>query len=197
MVSTVALTVALFVVIPKGFFPQQDTGLIVGISEGAEDISPQGMKERQAAILDIVARDPAVPSVTGYIGPGGATVTENDGRVFITLKAKGLRTASADEVIARLDRALRSVDGARPYMQAAQDINVGARLSKTQYQYTLVDVDTDELNHWAPILLQKLENSARIVRRRERRAERRPDARDQCRSLRRVPGRDRARVGQC
>jgi hydrophobe/amphiphile efflux-1 (HAE1) family protein len=156
MIFTVALTVVLFIVIPKGFFPQQDTGLIVGISEGAQDISPQAMMERQAAILDIIARDPAVASATGYIGPGGATVTENDGRVFITLKPHGERTATADQVIARLDRALQPVQGVRLYMQAAQDINVGARLSKTQYQFTLVDVDSDELNHWATILLQKL-----------------------------------------
>jgi hydrophobe/amphiphile efflux-1 (HAE1) family protein len=156
MILTVALTIALFVIIPKGFFPQQDTGLIVGISEGAQDISPEAMMERQAAILDVVARDPAVASATGYIGPGGATVTENDGRVFITLKPHGQRTASADQVIARLDRALQSVEGVRLYMQAAQDINVGARLSKTQYQFTLVDVDSAELDHWAPILIQKL-----------------------------------------
>jgi hydrophobe/amphiphile efflux-1 (HAE1) family protein len=156
MIFTVALTVVLFIVIPKGFFPQQDTGLIVGISEGAQDISPQGMMGRQGAILDIIARDPAVASATGYIGPGGATVTENDGRVFITLKPHGERTATADQVIARLDRALQPVQGVRLYMQAAQDINVGARLSKTQYQFTLVDVDSGELNHWATILLQKL-----------------------------------------
>jgi hydrophobe/amphiphile efflux-1 (HAE1) family protein len=163
MILTVALTVALFVIIPKGFFPQQDTGLIVGISEGAQDISPQAMMSRQAAILDIAARDPAVASAIGYIGPGGATVTENDGRVFITLKPHGQRTASADEVIARLDRALQPVEGVRLYMQAAQDINVGARLSKTQYQFTLVDVDSAELDHWAPILLGKLSELAALA----------------------------------
>jgi multidrug efflux pump subunit AcrB len=156
MIFTVALTVVLFIVMPKGFFPQQDTGLIVGISEGAQDISRQAMMERQAAILDIIARDPAVASATGYIGPGGATVSENDGRVFITLKPHGERTATADQVITRLDRALQPVQGVRLYMQAAQDINVGARLSKTQYQFTLVDVDSSELEHWATILLQRL-----------------------------------------
>ena len=157
MIATVCLTLWLFVIIPKGFFPEQDTGMIVGISEGAQDISPQAMMERQAAILAVVARDPAVASVTAYIGPGGATVTENDGRVFITLKPHGERTATADQVIARLNRALQPVEGAKLYMQAAQDINVGARLSKTQYQFTLVDVDSAELNHWAPLLLQKLQ----------------------------------------
>ena len=141
MLATVAATVWLFVVIPKGFFPQQDTGLILGVSEAAQDVSPDGMKERQQAILEIASRDPAVASAVGYIGPGGATVTENDGRVFITLKPEGQRTATADQVIARLTTALQQVQGMTLYMQAAQDINIGARLSKTQYQFTLVDVD--------------------------------------------------------
>ena len=157
MILTVCLTVVLFVQIPKGFFPQQDTGMIVGITEGAQDISPQAMKDRQQAILDVVTKDPAVASVIAYIGPGGATVTENDGRMFITLKPQGERHVTADQVIARLNRSLQPVEGVTLYMQAAQDINVGARLSKTQYQYTLVDVDGQELSHWAPILLQKLQ----------------------------------------
>src|SRR4029077_11864759 len=157
MILTVCLTVALFVQIPKGFFPQQDTGMIVGITEGAQDISPEAMKDRQQAILNVVTKDPAVASAIAYIGPGGATVTENDGRIFIHLKPRGQRTASADQVITRLNRALQPVEGVTLYMQAAQDITVGARVSKTQYQYTLVDVDSDELNHWAPILLQKMQ----------------------------------------
>ena len=163
MILTICATVALYVVIPKGFFPQQDTGMIVGISEGAQDISPQGMKDRQEAVLDVVSRDPAVASATAYIGPGGSTVTENDGRMFITLKPHGQRRATADQIIARLNRALQPVQGIRLYMQAAQDINVGARLSKSQYQYTLVDVDSDELNHWAPILLEKLRGLPQIT----------------------------------
>jgi hydrophobe/amphiphile efflux-1 (HAE1) family protein len=156
MIATIAATLLLFVQIPKGFFPQQDTGLIVGIAEGAENISPQAMKDRMQAILAVVAKDPAVAAANAYIGPGGSTVTENDGRMFITLKPLGQRTASADQVIARLNKALQPVWGITLYMQAAQDITIGARLSKTQYQYTLVDVDGDELDHWAPILLQKL-----------------------------------------
>ena len=158
MILTVFLTVALFVAIPKGFFPEQDTGMIVGISEGAQDISPQAMMERQQAVLGVVIKDPAVASATAYIGPGGSTVTENDGRMFITLKPQGQRTATADQVITRLNRALQPIQGITLYMQAAQDINVGARLSKTQYQFTLVDVDSDELNHWAPVLLEKMQS---------------------------------------
>jgi hydrophobe/amphiphile efflux-1 (HAE1) family protein len=157
MIATVVLTLLLFVIIPKGFFPQQDTGMIVGISEGAQDISPQAMMDRQEAVLGVVVKDPAVASATAYIGPGGSTVTENDGRMFITLKPQRERSATADQVITRLNRALQPIQGIRLYMQAAQDINVGARLSKTQYQYTLVDVDSAELNHWAPLLLEKMQ----------------------------------------
>jgi hydrophobe/amphiphile efflux-1 (HAE1) family protein len=157
MIFTVVLTFVLFVVIPKGFFPQQDTGMIVGISEGAQDISPQAMMDRQEAVLGVVVKDPAVASAIAYIGPGGSTVTENDGRMFITLKPNSERSATADQVITRLNRALQPVEGITLYMQAAQDINVGARLSKTQYQYTLVDADNTELNYWAPMLLKKLQ----------------------------------------
>jgi hydrophobe/amphiphile efflux-1 (HAE1) family protein len=163
MISTVAATLVLFVEIPKGFFPQQDTGLIVGIAEGAQNISPQGMKERTQALLEVVTKDPAVASANAYIGPGGSTVTENDGRMFIQLKPPGQRTATADQVIGRLNKALQPVWGITLYMQAAQDITIGARLSKTQYQYTLVDVDSDELDHWAPILLQKLQTLPQLT----------------------------------
>jgi len=156
MISTVALTGILFIQIPKGFFPQEDTGLIQGIAEGAQNISPQAMKDRMQAVLAVVTKDPAVAAANAYIGPGGPTVTENDGRVFITLKPYGQRPG-VDQVIARLNKALEPVWGITLYMQAAQDITVGARVSKTQYQYTLVDVDSDELNHWAPILLQKMQ----------------------------------------
>ncbi len=157
MLMTVAATVALFIIIPKGFFPQQDTGLIVGISEAAQNVSPDGMKQRQQAILAIASHDPAVASAVGYIGPGGPTVTENDGRVFITLKPQGQRNVTADQVITRLNAALQQVQGMTLYMQAAQDITIGSRLSKTQYQYTLTDVDEQELSHYAPRLLQKLQ----------------------------------------
>ena len=158
MLATVAATGYLFVIIPKGFFPQQDTGIIMGISEAATDVSPDGMKQRQQAILEIAAQDPAVASAVGYIGPGGPTVTENDGRVFITLKPEGQRNVTADQVIARLSIALQQVQGMRLYMQAAQDITIGSRLSKTQYQYTLVDIDQDELNFYAQKLMAKLQD---------------------------------------
>jgi len=162
MISTVALTGVLFIEIPKGFFPQEDTGLIQGIAEGAQNISPQAMKDRMQAVLAVVTKDPAVAAANAYIGPGGPTVTENDGRVFITLKPFGQRPG-VDQVIARLNKALQPVYGITLYMQAAQDITIGARVSKTQYQYTLVDVDSVELNHWAPILLKKLETLPQLT----------------------------------
>jgi hydrophobe/amphiphile efflux-1 (HAE1) family protein len=162
MISTIVATFVLFVAIPKGFFPQEDTGLIQGVAEGAENISPQAMKERMRAVLAVVMQDPAVAATNAYIGPGGPTVTENDGRVFITLKPLGQR-AGVDLVIARLNKALQPVWGITLYMQAAQDITIGARVSKTQYQYTLVDVDSDELDHWAPILLKKLQTLPQVT----------------------------------
>jgi hydrophobe/amphiphile efflux-1 (HAE1) family protein len=162
MISTVVLTGVLFIEIPKGFFPQEDTGLIQGIAEGAENISPQAMKDRMRAVLAVVMKDPAVAAANAYIGPGGPTVTENDGRVFITLKPYGQRPG-VDQVIARLNKALQPVYGITLYMQAAQDITVGARVSKTQYQYTLVDVDIDELDHWAPTLFNKLKTLPQLT----------------------------------
>ncbi|WP_428486563.1 efflux RND transporter permease subunit [Rhodopila sp.] len=157
MILTVAATMQLFIVIPKGFFPQQDTGLIVGISEAAQDVSPADMKLRQQALVELASRDPAVASAVGYIGAGGPTVTENDGRVFITLKPRNQRNVTADQVIARLSQTLQQVQGMTLYMQSAQDITIGSRLSKTQYQYTMTDVDAQELALYAPKLLRKLQ----------------------------------------
>jgi HAE1 family hydrophobic/amphiphilic exporter-1 len=108
MIATVALTGVLFVEIPKSFFPQEDTGLIQGIAEGAENISPQAMQDRMRAVLAVVMKDPAVAAANAYIGPGGPTVTENDGRVFITLKPLNQRVG-VDQVIARLNKALQPV----------------------------------------------------------------------------------------
>ena len=155
MLGTVALTGYLYVVIPKGFFPQQDTGLILGQSEAAQDISFQAMQERQQALLDAIIRDPAVATVGSAVGAGGGLYTINDGRVFIQLKPHGQRDP-IDKVIARLRTALARIQGITLYMQAAQDITIGARLNKTQFQYTLNDADLGELNHWAGLFLDKL-----------------------------------------
>jgi HAE1 family hydrophobic/amphiphilic exporter-1 len=155
MLGTVVLTGYLYVVIPKGFFPQQDTGLIIAQSEAAQDISFQAMAERQQALLNAIMRDPAVATVGSAVGAGGGTYTVNDGRVFIQLKPANEREP-IDEVIARLRTNLAKIQGITLYMQAAQDITVGARLNKTQFQYTLNDADQGELSHWASLFLEKI-----------------------------------------
>jgi hydrophobe/amphiphile efflux-1 (HAE1) family protein len=156
MLGTIALTGYLYVIIPKGFFPQQDTGQIVGITEASQDISFAAMVQRQQALVDVLLKDPAIESVSNYVGPGGPTATLNQGRVFIVLKPGNQRDASADQVINRLRPQLAKIQGIALYMQAAQDITIGARLTKTQYQYTLTDADSTELTHWAAIFVEKM-----------------------------------------
>ena len=152
-IATVAATVALYIVIPKGFFPQQDTGFIQGVAESGQDISFAEMSRRALAVVDIVRADPDIYSVGNTLGSS----TLNNSNFFITLKPKNEgRTASADEVIARLRRKLASVEGVTLFMQAAQDINVGGRIARTQYQYTLTDADIAELGAWAPRILERL-----------------------------------------
>lgn len=155
MIGTIVLTGYLYVIIPKGFFPQQDTGLILGQSEAAQDISFQAMAERQQAMLDAVVRDPAVASVGSAVGAGGGTYTVNNGRVFIQLKPADQRDP-IDRVITRLRTNLAKIQGITLYMQPAQDITVGARLNKTQFQYTMNDADQGELSHWAGLFLDKI-----------------------------------------
>jgi hydrophobe/amphiphile efflux-1 (HAE1) family protein len=162
MLGTVALTAWLFVIIPKGFFPEQDTGLILGVTEAAENISPNGMAALQKRVIGTVLKDPAVATVGAYIGAGGATSTENQGRIFVALKPRPKR-ASIETVMARLDRAMRRVTGVRLYMQPVQDINIGGRLTATQYQYTLTDIDLSELNAWAPRIEAALAKLPQIV----------------------------------
>jgi HAE1 family hydrophobic/amphiphilic exporter-1 len=154
--ATLAVTGYLFVIIPKGFFPQQDTGLITGVSEVAQDVSFKEMMRRQEAIGDIVGKDPAVTTYAMSIGTGGSVAALNNGRIFITLKPRSERDVSADQVIARLRPKLEAVEGARLFMQAAQDVNVGGRAARTQFQYTLQDSNFEELNEWAPKVLEKL-----------------------------------------
>jgi len=155
MLGTIALTGYLYVLIPKGFFPEQDTGLIIGLSEAAQDISFQAMAERQQALLNALMRDPAVASVGAAVGAGGGNTTVNNGRVYIALKPKNQR-GSMDQVLARLRTNLAKIQGITLYMQAAQDITVGGRVSKTMYQYTLNDADPGELNHWAALFLDRI-----------------------------------------
>jgi hydrophobe/amphiphile efflux-1 (HAE1) family protein len=155
MFGTIALTGYLYVVIPKGFFPQQDTGLIIAQSEAAQDISFQAMAERQQALLDAIVRDPAVDTVGAAVGAGGGVYTLNDGRVYIQLKPNNQRDP-IDKVIARLRTNLAKIQGITLYMQPAQDITIGARLNKTQFQYTLNDADPGELDHWSKLFYDKI-----------------------------------------
>jgi hydrophobe/amphiphile efflux-1 (HAE1) family protein len=154
-VATVALSGYLFVVIPKGFFPTQDTGILVGTSEASQDISFAEMSRRQVALGDIVAKDSDVATVGMIVGATG-NQTQNNGRMFITLKPLGERKASATEIIRRLGPKLAEVEGAALFLQPAQDINVGGRPSRTLFQYTLQDPDLNELNEWAPKVYEKL-----------------------------------------
>ena len=154
--ATLGVTAYLFITIPKGFFPQQDTGLISGVSEAAQDISFAEMMKRQEALGDVVASDPAVATIAMAIGTGGSSSSINNGRMFITLKPKDQRDASAGEVISRLRPKLEKIEGAKLFLQASQDINVGGRASRTQFQYTLQDANIDELNALAPKILDKL-----------------------------------------
>jgi hydrophobe/amphiphile efflux-1 (HAE1) family protein len=156
MFGTIVVTGYLYYVIPKGFFPQQDTGMILGIAEAGQDISFDAMVQRMEAVINVLTKDPAVSAVGAGIGPGGATVTLNQGRMFIALKPREQRDVSAGQIINRLQPRLARIQGITLYMQAAQDITVGGRLSKTQYQYTLADADSNELNHWSAIFLDRL-----------------------------------------
>jgi len=152
--ATVVIAVGLYVNMPKGFYPQQDTGFIFGSAEAAQDTSSQAMHQRIQQLADIVRKD---PDVTAFAYQAGAS-TFNSGTFFIALKPldEG-RKESADEIIRRLRPQLEKVTGIRLLMQAMQDVRMGGRPTKTQYQYTLVDVNLDELNEWAPRLLQRLE----------------------------------------
>ncbi len=148
--ATLALTVALFIIIPKGFFPQQDTGFLFGVAESAQDISFQGMTDKAKEIGDVMAADPAVDAFGFFLGNS----SYNYATYFITLKPRDTRDVDADQVITRLRARLAKVDGTRVFLQAGQDINVGGRLSRTQYQYTLTDADLEELSDWAPRIME-------------------------------------------
>jgi hydrophobic/amphiphilic exporter-1 (mainly G- bacteria), HAE1 family len=153
--ATLALSAYLFVIIPKGFFPQQDTGLITGVAEAGQDVSFGAMMRHLEALGEIVLKDPAVDHLAMSVGGSGNAL--NTGRLYITLKPRDQRTANAGQVIARLGPQLGKVEGARLFLQAAQDVRVGGRSSRTQYQYTMQGSDLNELNKWAPKMLAKMQ----------------------------------------
>ena len=145
----------MFYAMPKGFFPQEDTGLLFGFSQADPDISFPGMSDRQEAVAKVIAADPDVAAFGSSIGGTGGSGM-NTGRIFIQLKPLSQRSARADQIIQRLRPKLASIPGITVFLQSIQNIQVGGRLARTQYQYTLQDVDIDELNTWAPKMLAKL-----------------------------------------
>ena len=154
--ATVALTVALYVVIPKGFFPIQDTGTIQGISEAPQNVSFSAMAEYQQKLGKLILEDPAVDSLSSFIGVDGINTTPNSGRFLINLKAHDERSVSATEVIARLRLKLAELTGVTLYLQPVQDLTMENRVSRTQYQFTLETPDIDELNRWTHRLVERL-----------------------------------------
>jgi multidrug efflux pump len=154
--ATLVATMLLAWAIPKGFFPQQDTGLIMGVSQAPPDISFPAMMERQRALADVIREDPDVTSVASFIGADGTNTTMNTGRYSIALKAHDRRSASIEEIIARLQAKAAGVQGVTLFLQAVQDLQVENRLSRTQFQLTLEDADPDELDEWAPRVLERM-----------------------------------------
>ena len=159
--TTMVFSVYLYVIVPKGFFPQQDTGRLSGNIQASQDISFQAMRQKLTEVAEIIKSDPAVDTVMGFSGGGGSTT--NTGRMFIALKPLGERHLSSDEVIARLRGKLSDLPGTPTYLQAIQDLRIGGRASSAQYQYTLQSVDLAELSIWAPRVEQKLRTLPEIV----------------------------------
>jgi multidrug efflux pump len=155
--ATLVLTVVLYVIVPKGFFPVQDTGIIQGISEATQSISFPAMSEKQQQLAHLILQDPAVESISSFIGIDGTNTTLNSGRIQINLKPLEDRHINASNVIRRLQPQLEKVDGITLYMQPVQDLTVEDRVSRTQYQYTLEDPDQHELNFWTAKLMAKLQ----------------------------------------
>ena len=160
LIATLALIVLtgfLYVYVPKGFFPEQDTGFVFGQAEARQDTSFAEISKLEQDFTKVLLTDPAVQGVVGFAGATGGNAAENTARLFIQLKPLAERKVSAQEVIQRLRPKVAQVIGANFFMQAGQDVNVGGRLTKTEYQYTLTDSDTAELNHWAPILQREMQ----------------------------------------
>ena len=156
-VGTLVFTVLLYVIVPKGFFPVQDTGVIQGISDAAQNISFTAMAERQQALAQVILKDSAVESLSSFIGVDGINATLNSGRILINLKPLDERKISASDVIRRLQPDLAKVEGITLNMQPVQDLTVEDRVSRTQYQYTLEDANADELNQWTTALVAKMQ----------------------------------------
>ena len=156
-IGTLVLTFVLAAIVPKGFFPVQDTGLIVGVTEAPADVSFPAMMARQEQVAAAVLGDPDVATVASFIGADGTNATTNSGRLSIALKPRADRDANASEIIDRLKTRVASIPGMAVYMQPVQDLQIDARMSRTQYQFTLEDADPEELASWAPRVLTALQ----------------------------------------
>jgi len=159
-IATVATAVLLYVVIPKGFFPQQDTGVLAGVTDAPQDVSFAEMVTLERRLMKVIGDDPAVAGWAAFVG---GSQPLNNGFVFLGLKPRDERDATADQVVTRLRRKIAAVPGGTVFLQAAQDLNVGGRTSRTQYQYTLQDANIDELNQWAPRLLAELKKLPQLT----------------------------------
>jgi multidrug efflux pump len=161
--GTLAVTAALYVAIPKGFFPVQDTGLIQGISEAPQAISFSAMAERQQALAAVILKDPDVDSLSSFIGVDGTNTTLNSGRLMINLKSNDTRKATVTEVIQHLKQETESVSGITLYMQPIQDLTIDDTVSRTQYTFVLEDANPDELNTWVPQIVEKLQGLPQLA----------------------------------
>jgi multidrug efflux pump len=155
-VGTLVLTVVLYMAIPKGFFPVQDTGLIQGISEATPAITFKDMSERQQALADVILKDPNVESLSSFIGVDASNITPNSGRFLINLKDREERSDSARQIIRHIQKAARDVTGITLYMQPVQDLTIDTAISRTQYQFMLQDADPEVLAKWVPKLVEEL-----------------------------------------
>ncbi len=162
-IATLVLTIVLYIAIPKGFFPIQDTGAIQGISEASPTISFAAMAERQQALAKAILQDPAVESLSSFIGVDGNNPTLNSGRFLINLKPLAQRSGSAADVIRRLQESLAGVEGIVLYMQPVQDLTIEDKVSRTQYQFSVEDAKADELSLWVPKLVERLRQDRRLV----------------------------------
>jgi multidrug efflux pump len=155
--GTLVLTLFLYVIVPKGFFPVQDTGVILGISEAPDSVSFESMAQRQQELAKVILQDPAVDSLSSFIGVDGTNTTPNEGRIQINLKPRDQRKDDASAIIRRLQPQIAKVEGILLYMQPVQDLTVEDRVSRTQFQYSIEDADANELAQWTPKLVAKLQ----------------------------------------
>src|ERR1017187_1676768 len=162
-IATLVITILLYIIVPKGLLPEQDTGLITGVTDAAQSISFSAMLERQRVIADIVRQDLDVSGVASFVGAGTVNATVNSGRLYINLKPRDQRKAGVSQIIDRLREATKDVQGISLFMQAVQDVQIDSRVSRTQYQYTLEDADEAELSQWSAKLLAKLRAQPELV----------------------------------